>query len=204
MENANDNIPEQVEGKQTDFIHFVDCATQEEAHGLFMLAKNRLKDISQWHALSGPGSAKFTITDAQGNPDYKMAEKGDLFNIDVPGPGPMAGDGLEWVRIEAINELEDAEAESEYITLTARPVVNPKHPDKAVAHFFNHHSASTFIVERYLNHVSSAVHGRNEIPNNSDTGLFDTVRNTIIGLAAREGLSGLQWKSLVTGLIEKD
>ena len=115
----------------------------------------------------------------------------------------MAGNGLEWVRIEAIDELKDAEAESEYITLTVRPVVNPKHLNEAVAHFFDHLSTSTFIVKRYLNHISSAVHGRNEIPNNRDTDLFDAVRNTIIGLAAREGLSGLQWKSLVVRLIEK-
>ncbi|RYU87974.1 hypothetical protein EWM62_15900 [Mucilaginibacter terrigena] len=204
MNNAADNIPVQTEGEKTDIIQFADCANVPDAHHLFLLAKDRLKDISQWHVLSGPHSAKFAITDAAGNEVYKMAEKGDLFYINLPAPGPMAGDGKEWVRIEAIQELEDADAESEYITMTVRPVANPRHPDKATAHFFSHNSTSTFIVERYQNHVSAAVHGRNETPNNKDTGLYDTVRNTIIALAAREGLSVPQWKSLVTGILQNN
>jgi hypothetical protein len=203
MQNPAENIPQQTEGEKTDVIHFKDCAGILEAHHLFLLAKDRLRDVSQWHVLSGPHSAKFAITDATGTEVYKMAEKGDHFYINLPAPGPLAGDGKEWVRIEAIEEVEDADAESEYITMTVRPVVNPKHPDKATAHFFSHNSTSTFIVERYKNHVSAAVHGRNETPNTTDTGLYDTVRNTIVALAARKGLSVPQWKSLVTGILEK-
>jgi hypothetical protein len=203
MNNPADNIPLQTEGEKTDVIHFADCASAQEAHHLFLLAKDRLKDVSQWHVLSGPHSAKFAITDAAGSEVYKMAEKGDLFYINLPAPGPLAGDGKEWVRIEAIEEVEDANAESEYITITVRPVASPMHPEKATAHFFDHHSTNTFIVERYKNHVSAASYGRNETPNNKDVGLYDTVRNTIIALAAREGLSGPQWKSLVTGILEK-
>ncbi|MDB5128977.1 hypothetical protein [Mucilaginibacter sp.] len=203
MLNPADNIPPQTKGEETDVIHFADCASEQEAHHLFLLAKDRLKDISQWHVLSGPHSAKFAITDTKGDEVYKIAEKGDHFYIDLPAPGPLAGDGMEWVRIEAMEEIEDANAESEYITMTVRPVANPRHPDKATAHFYSHNSTSTFIVERYKNHVSAAVHGRNETPNNKDTGLYDTVRNTIIALAAREGLSFPQWKSLVKGILDK-
>ena len=203
MASANDNIPQQTQGQQTDIVHSVNTLSRQEAHHLFLLAKDRLKDISQWHKFSGPLSSKFSVTDAQGNEVYKLAEVGDLFSIDIPGPGPLAGSGFEWVRIEAMQESINEEAESEYITITVRPVVNPLHPDKAIAHFFSHASTSTFIVERYLNQVSAAVHGRNEMPNNTDTGLFDTVRNTIIALSAREGMSFPQWKSLVKGLLEK-
>ncbi|MBD1385410.1 hypothetical protein IDJ75_08990 [Mucilaginibacter rigui] len=203
MNNPTENIPPQTEGEKTDVIHFADCTSIEEAHHLFLLAKDRLKDISQWHVLSGPHSAKFALTDAAGNEVYKMAEKGDLFYINLPAPGPLAGDGKEWVRIEAIEEVDDATAESEYITMTVRPVASPMHPDRATAHFFAHQSTNTFIVERYLTHVSAASYGRNETPNNKGVGLYDTVRNTIIALAAREGLSGPQWKSLVSGILEK-
>jgi hypothetical protein len=203
MLNPNDNIPPQTEGQKTDVIHFADCANEQDAHHLFLFAKDRLKDVSQWHVLSGPYSAKFAITDNKGEEVYKMAEKGDHFYINLPAPGPLAGDGKEWVRIEAMEEIEDADAESEYLTMTVRPVANPRHPDKATAHFFSHNSTSTFIVERYKNHVSAAVHGRNETPSTEDTGLYDTVRNTIIALAAREGLSFPQWKSLVKGILDK-
>ncbi|GGH12783.1 hypothetical protein [Mucilaginibacter phyllosphaerae] len=205
MHTAADNIPPQTEGEHNDFIHFADCETVEEAHQLFLLAKDRLKDISQWHVFSGPHSAKFAITDTKGAEIYKMAQKGDLFSIDLPlpTPGSLAGDGKEWVRIEAMEEIIDAHAESEYLTMTIRPVANPRHPDKATAHFFSHASTNTFIVERYLNHVSAAVYGRNEMPNNSGTGLYDTVRNTIVALGARNGLSGPQWQPLVKGLLNR-
>jgi len=204
MENdASAQIPAQREGEQTDVIHFVDCDTRRQAHELFLLAKSRLKDVSNWHQFSGAGSSKFTVTDAQGNDEYKIVEKGDHFYINLPAPGSIAGDGLEWVQIEKIEDVEDAHAENEFIAITVRPVANPRHPEKATAHFFSHNSTSTFIVERYLNHVSAAVHGRNETPNNHDTNIYDSIRNTIIALTARAGLSGPQWKKLVVGLLNE-
>ena len=202
MSNSFENIPPQVEGEHSDTIHIVTCSSQPEAHNLFLLAKDRLRDVAMWHQFSGPGSARFAITDAQGNEQYKMAEKGDVFYINLPAPGPLAGDGKEWVRIEALELVEDADAESEYFTITARPVANPRHHDGvAIAHFFSHNSTNTFIVERYQNNVSVAVHGRNETPN-TDTNIYDTVRNTIIALTARAGLSFPQWKSLASGILE--
>ncbi|MEB0249865.1 hypothetical protein QN344_06940, partial [Mucilaginibacter sp. 5B2] len=117
--------------------------------------------------------------------------------------GSLAGDGKEWVRIEAMEEVDNAAAESEYLTMTIRPIANPRHPEKSIAHFFSHNATNTFIVERYLNHVSAAAYGRNETPNNKNTRLYDTVRNTIIALGARNGLSGPQWKALVTGILDK-
>jgi hypothetical protein len=204
MHNAFEDIPAQHEGTQMDVIHFVDCDSRQQAHELFTLAKSRLKDVSNWQQFCGPGSSKFTITDTQGNDVYKIAEKGDHFYINLPSPGSIAGDGLDWVRIELIDDAEDAHAESEFIAITVRPVANPRHPEKATAHFFKHTATSTFIVERYLNHVSAAVHGRNESPNNTDTNLYDTIRNTIVALTARHGLSGPQWKALVKGLLNDE
>ena len=203
MNDSSANIPQQHEGNQTDVIEFADCADRQKAHELFLLAKSRLKDVSNWHTFSGPGSSRFTLTDAQGNPLYRMAEKEDHFYIDLPAPGTIAGDGLDWVRIENIDDVEDAHAESEYIAITVRPVSNPRHPDKEIAHFYGHNSTSTFIVERYLNHVSAAVHGRNETTNTADTGIYDTIRNTIIALSARAGISGPQWKALAKGLLNE-
>ena len=203
MKDVSETIPQQHEGNQSDVIEFADLETRQQAHDLFLLAKDRLKDISNWHTVCGHGSTKFALTDTQGNPLYKMAEKGDHFYIDLPSPGTLAGDGMDWVRIENLEEVEDANAETEYIAITARPVANPKHPGKEIAHFFGHDSTNTFIVERYLNHVSAAVHGRNETTNTEDTGIYDTVRNTIIALTARAGLSGPQWKTLAKGLLDK-
>ncbi|TSD64916.1 hypothetical protein FFF34_013540 [Inquilinus sp. KBS0705] len=203
MDNPNDHIPPQTEGEKTDAIHFKDMPSVQEAHHLFLLAKDRLRDVSQWHNFSGTFSARFGITDSKGDEVYKMAEKGDIFYINLPAPGPMAGDGKEWVRIEEIVIEEGEETENEYIAITVRPIASPMHPDKATAHFFGHASTNTFIVERYKNHVSAAVHGRNETPNTTDTNIYDRIRNTIIALTAREGLSLPQWKSFVSGILEK-
>jgi hypothetical protein len=202
MANPKDNIPAQTEGEKTDVIHFVDTPSREQAHHLFLLAKDRLKNIPQWHTFSGPASAEFFMTDAQGNVIYKNAEVGDLFYIDIPGPGPFAGGGFEWVRIEAMTEVDDPDAETEYLTLTVRPIVNPRDPEKGIAHFFDHNSTNTFIIERYNNRVNAAVHGRNETPNTTGTGLFDTVRNTILALTARNKVSVMQWKAFVTGILD--
>lgn len=203
MNNGYHNIPEQTEGGMTDFIHFADLDTRQAAHALFLLAKNRLKDVSNWHQFAGPASSKFSLTDAQGNELYRMAEKGDHFYVDLPAPGSIAGGGLDWVMIESIQEFENANSESEFIAITVRPVANPRNPGEAIANFYDHSATNTFIVERYLNHVSAAVHGRNEVINNSDTNLYDSIRNTIIALTARQGLSGPQWKALVEGLLKE-
>jgi hypothetical protein len=201
MKQASQNIPPQLHGQETNVVETVQCASIEEAHKLFAAAKERLKDISNWHEFAGPGSSRFSLADSAGAELYRMAQKGDHFYIDLPAPGSSAGNGLDWVRIEEIDENDHAEDGSEYITMTVRPVANPRNPGHEIAHFYDHESTSTFIVEHYGNKVSAAVHGRNEVPNNKDTGLYDTVRNTIIALSARTGLSGPQWKALVKGLL---
>ncbi|MBD1395232.1 hypothetical protein [Mucilaginibacter glaciei] len=203
MNKANESIPEQTEGQQIDVIEFFDAANTAEAHHVFLAVKSRLKDVTKWHEYAGLLSANFALTDSMGNEVYKFAEVGDLIRIDLPGPGSAAGGGYEWVRIEAMDDNTDEFTETEYITMTARPVANPKNPDKAIAHFFGHHSTVTFVIERYLNHISAAARGRNEVANTTNTGLFDTVRNTIIALSAREGLSLPQWKALMNGLLGK-
>jgi len=201
MNDSLANIPQQHEGSQTDVIEFADCENQQKAHELFMLAKTRLKDVSNWHTFAGPGSSKFTLTDTKGEPLYRMVEKEDHFYIDLPAPSTLAGNGFDWVRVQSVDEVDDANAESEYIAITVRPVTNPRHPTEEIAHFYGENSTSTFIVERYLNHVSAAVHGRNETINTDHTGIYDTIRNTIIALTARAGISGPQWKAFVKGLL---
>jgi hypothetical protein len=79
ISNANQAIPDQENGGMIDVIHFVDFENRLEAHKLFRLAKNRLKDISNWHQFSEPGSSKLSLADAQGNELYRKAEKSDPF-----------------------------------------------------------------------------------------------------------------------------
>lgn len=191
MEATAKFIPEQKEGEHNDIVEYIGQSSYAEAHKHFMLLKNRLRDIGNWHQYAGPAGSTFAITDAQGNPTYKIAEKGDVFYIDMPGPGPAGGDGYDWVRIEEVHEHEDETGDSEYYVMTVRPVANP-HNQESVSHFFSHESTNTFIVERSGNKLSAEVHGRNEKPN-TDGNILDKARNFVVGLTARHGLSAAHW-----------
>ena len=202
MKHAEQFIPEQEVGNKTDFSEERIFENQAQAHKGFKRAASRLLTVSEWHNYAGPGSSRFCLTNNVGDEVTGFAAEGFLFNIDLPVPGSSAGDGLEWVMVERIEAKEDPNATEEYVAMTARPVPDPRKPDPETAHFYKDVSTSTFIVKRVGQTVSAAVHGRNETPNNSDVNFHDKIRNTIIALTARIGMSGPQWKMLVKGLLE--
>jgi hypothetical protein len=202
IRSAEETIPEQYKGEQTDIINAMEFPDVEEANRRFLLAKTKLKDISNWHLISGPASSKFSLADTNGHELYRMALTGDYFYIDLPAPGSIAGKGLDWVRIETIVEFDDPGGDSEFISMTVRPVANPGNADKTIAHFFDHDTTNTLIVQRLNKTVTAEVHGRNETPNNNDAGIYDNVRNTLVALSARNGFAGPQWKALTEGLLK--
>lgn len=132
----------------------------------------------------------------------RQAEKEDHFKIDIPGPGPVTGDGFDWVQVEAIEEKEEGEEQS--ITVRVRPATNPNNERKDVAHFFSDDATSCFMVKRQANTVTAAVYGRNEKPNIKAETVSDKARNVAIASGAITGFSKLQWKSLVNGLVKKE
>jgi hypothetical protein len=202
MKTALDHIPAQETGRQTDFTHEHKFDSRAAAHQAFLAAAGRMLSVNNWHEYSGAGSAKFTLCNNQGEEVEVMAEEGFFFSIDLPGPGPDAGDGLEWVMIEKLVSEGDAHTAEEYVLMTVRPVANPRKPTAGIAHFYKDVSTSTFIVRRDGLMLSAGAHGRNETPNNEDVDLHDKVRNMAIALMARIGLSGTQWQKLVNGVIE--
>lgn len=195
-------LPEQVSGRETNFTHERTYSDLKSSHKGFKQAAERVLSVNNWHEYSGGGSARFTLTNNLGDELFGFAAEGFYISIDLPGPGPDAGDGLEWVMIEKIRMEGSAETAEEYLTMTVRPVPDPRKTSLEVAHFFNDMSTSTFIVRRDGRVVGAGAHGRNESPNNEDVDLHDKIRNTTIALLARMGLSGAQWQKLVTGLIE--
>jgi hypothetical protein len=132
----------------------------------------------------------------------RAAEKGDHFKIDIPGPGPVTGDGYDWVQVEAIEESEKEDEQS--IAIRVRPATNPNNNRKDVAHFFSDDATSCFMVKREHNKVTAAVYGRNEKPNTKTETLTGKARNAAIASGAVTGFSKLQWKSLVNGLVKKE
>jgi hypothetical protein len=191
MEEASAQLPPQETGRQTDFTH----------KGFKKVAE-RLLSINNWDEYTGTGSAKFTLTNNLGDELFGFAAEGFFISIDLPGPGPDAGSGLEWVMIEKIAADGNDKTAEEYLTMTVRPVPDPRKGGSEIAHFYTDASTSTFIARRDGRVVSAGAHGRNEAPNNNDVDLHDKIRNTAIALMARIGLSGMQWQKLVNGLIE--
>lgn len=202
MEQPAARLPAQETGRQTDFTHERIFDDLDSAHAAFKQAAERLLSVNNWHEYAGAGSAKFTLTNNLGDELFGFAAEGFYISIDLPGPGPDAGDGLEWVMIEKIAADGSGETAEEYLTMTVRPVPDPRKAGIEIAHFYTGESTSTFIVRRDGRAVSTGAHGRNETPNNQGVDLHDKVRNTVIGLMARVGLSGMQWQKLVNALID--
>jgi len=202
MRTAEEQLPAQETGRQTDFIHEKKFDGLKAAHSAFKAAAERMLDVGRWHEYAGAGSAKFTLTNNLGDELFGFAKEGFYFSIDLPAPGPDAGDGLEWVMIEKIATEGNDKTAEEYVLMTVRPVADPRKAGIETAHFYKEVSTSTFIVRRDGMTVSAGAHGRNETPNNESVDLHDKIRNTAIALMARVGLSGPQWKKLVKGVIE--
>lgn len=202
MKTALEQLPQQHTGRQTDFTHEQKFDTLDATHKAFHVAAGRMLSVNNWHNYAGVGSAKSTLCNNQGQELEVMAEEGFFISIDLPGPGPDAGGGVEWVLVEKLASEGGAHTAEEYVLMTLRPVADPRKAAAEIAHFYTDESTNTVIVRRDGLVVSAGAHGRNETPNNEAVDLHDKIRNTAIALMARVGLSGGQWQKLVNGLIE--
>ena len=199
--NSTDNvIPPQEAGAQSDTYAFKKLDDDTTAKLFFKVVCDRLKNVNSWQKYSGDLTADFRLCDEKGNEVDRSVQKSDRFKIDVPGPGTIAGNGYDWVKVEAIEE--SALSEGEMIMLRVRPASNPTDEKNDTAHFFTEDSTSSFIVKRIKDTVSAEVHGRNEKLNVGTGNILDKTRNALAGAAAIAGASEFQWKSLTKGLID--
>ncbi|SEA40399.1 hypothetical protein [Pedobacter hartonius] len=195
-------IPEQHTGGKLDTIAKAEFLTAADAKDFYQIAKRRLLHPSKWAEICEVPLSTFTLTDTEGNTLTREAREGDYLKIDIPGPGTHSGDSFDWVRIEKIEE--EVSADSEIVSLQARPAANPASDDTSTAHFFTSLATSTFQVKRTGNLVYAEEHGRNEVPNTDTSHLADNIRNTLVGWTAKIGLSYPQWKSLVKGIADTE
>ncbi len=196
-------IPEQHKGLKVDTTSVVKFNTETDAKAHFEVAKKRLLDLNNWKEISGWYTASFELIDSEGKKANRYAIEGDYFKIDIPGPGPKAGDGYDWVRIQTIESSTDKQGHTEYIAIKVHPSADPLNKETDTSHFFDQEASSTFIVKRDSTRVEASVYGRNESPNTKVKGLKDRLRNFIVAIGSWFGPSKVQWKSLTTGLIKK-
>lgn len=200
--NAEQNIPEQHEGGQTNTTEKTSFDTVDAAKQFFRLACNRLKDVNKWEKVCGSEATHFALIGPEGKQVFRDAEEGDYFRINIPGPGNKAGDGYDWVRVEEIAFSQDGDEEVFFIRV--RPSEPPVNNEAQVAHFFKDKATSTFMITRSGNTVSAGVHGRNEQPNTDAASITDKVRNALVGTASMLGFSLPQWKMLAKGLVQRE
>ena len=197
-----DLVPEQTEGSASDIAAMHECKDDTTASAFYQVVKKRLLNVNGWEKIAGLSSADFKLFDSSGKEVRRDAQKGDHFRIDVPGPGPVTGDGYDWVRVEEIKK--ESNASSELVAITVRPVANPLNDSDDVAHFFDDSATSTFIVKREGKEIIAEIHGRNEKPNTDPEKVIDKIRNTAMATAAVAGISRLQWKGLAEGLVRPE
>ncbi|MFY9308603.1 MAG: hypothetical protein WAQ28_06060 [Bacteroidia bacterium] len=201
---AEEIIPEQKTGSYTGATATVELNSRNEAVELFKVAKSRLLNINNWDEYSGAASATFELTDSNGKGISAPPQTRNLIRIDVPGPGTFAGQGFDWVCIEAIEDGSDPDAENEFFAFRVRPAKNPDASDDAPSHFYTDDATSTFIIERNGNTVSASEKGRNEESNTETGNILDKARNVIVATGAKNGAAYPQWKSLMEGLLKME
>lgn len=190
-------VPKQQQGSKIDVVSQREFTSETDAELVFDRAVQRLLSVNKWDDYAGMSA--FQLHDADGVRVHRKASEGDYIRIDIPGPGSKAGKGFDWVRVEEVEDsIKPAEA---WVALRVRPCAHPQSNEEDTAHFLKDEATSTFIIRKVGLTVYAEEHGRNEVPNTENVGLYDKGRNLVVGLAAKLGLSYPQWKLLVDGLL---
>ena len=192
--NTRSNQNNGVDIKAESYIELPDA---ESARTAFQDAKQRLLEVNRWQELTGSFFANFQLTDQQGQPVSGSVRKGNLFKIDIPGPG--TNDGFDWVYVEEINQY--VQENTENISIVVRPCSSPDAGNKAISHFYGSESTSTFSLTRENNKVTAAIYDKNVKPNTDSETTLDQIRNSIVGATAIMIFSKIQWKRLTQGLL---
>ena len=202
MTEPEKTIPEHHDGVEVNVEDSVELSNEDEAKRFFRVVRDRLLNVNQWKDWAGALSAGFQLTDGEGKQIDTLPQKGNFFKIDIPAPGIASGEGYDWVQVEEVKE--EAEKNSEFVTVRVRPAPSPVNEKKDVAHFYSDEATSNFIVRREGKTVTAGVYGRNEKPNvkKSDS-VIDKIRNAVVGTGGVSGFAKLQWKALVSGLLKQ-
>lgn len=195
-------VPAQYTGKEIEAESSVGFKNEDEAKNFYDITKARLLHVNNWHNVAGIISAKFQLVNANGQEVNRDAAKGDYLRIDVPGPGSKEGEGYDWVLIEELKEVNEDDVQS--IAFRVRPAANPSGNQEHIAHFYDDSATSNFIVTREKTKVIAYIIDRNAVPNDDNESLTDKVRHTVVGMAAINSFSKIQWQKLAKGLVSKN
>ncbi len=196
-------VPENKIGTPVDIEYSITESSIAEADTTYNRACARLLNPPVWKQLSGAIGASFAIETPQNEDARRLVQVNDYLKIAIPGPGTVAGEGFDWVRVEAIEENTLPDAEGSF-GIKVRACANPEQKEKGTAHFFTNEATSSFIIKKNGATVSMAYHGRNEMANTTDVPVLDTIRNAVVATGAVAGLSEMHWTALLKGMLKKE
>src|SRR3954454_1556696 len=195
-------IPAHYTGKDTEAEASIELENDAAAMNFYHIAKTRLLRVNQWHQLAGLISAKFQLTDENGEEIDQEAQQGNYIRVDIPGPGSKEGDGYDWVLIEDLKEIAFENIQS--IGIRVRPAANPTKDSEHTAHFYDKSATSNFIVTRESHVVTATIVDQNIKPNDDAESVMDKIRHTVAGMAAIASFSKIQWQNLAEGLVKRE
>ena len=201
MKNFIHKIPENYQGKPVDLMEMLEADNLEEALKCYERAKKRLLNPPVWHIIAGSLSADFKIENPGNHQPERLLEEGDFMEVNIHSPDTLVGGNKDWVQIKEITEEKFAAKEA-YFLLRLEVAPNPNKNNKNIDHFLKEGASSTFIISLKDNTVLAYYFGRNESPNtNEENSVLENVRNEVVAFGALAGLSNLQWKALLKGLL---
>ena len=171
-------VPENTSGKALDLEDSVKENNTENAINTFNRACTRLLNPPLWHELVGNLSASFELLSSEMGEADRLAEIGDYLKIKIPGPGNNAGDGYDWVKVDAMEENSIPGIAASF-AMRLRATANPADKGKGTAHFFKEDATSTFIIRRIDHTITASYHRRNEVPNDEGS-VTDKIRNAVV------------------------
>lgn len=195
-------IPRQEEGKSVDISEIIDSNSEEEARSTFTRAKDRLLNPDAWHDVAGELSARFKLVARGENIIRECARVNDFIQIEIPGPGNVEGEGYDWVKIKNIDYQPKQNADESF-AMTVEVAENPNTSGKEIAHFFREGATSTYMLTRKGKKIIATYHGRNELPNINKPDITGKIRNALVAIAAICGISEIQWRYFLKGLIKE-
>lgn len=177
----------------------------QDAEDCFQQLKLRLYNINEWKNYFQSPVPEFVLLDKNANLKKEIPEAGDYVKIDLPGPGSVAGEGFDWVVIDRVYEENNPSEDSRELHIRVRPSTNPENTGEETAHFYTEGSTSEFCGGRSGNVVYGWVMARGEEPNVKEaTGWMDKLRNMVVGITARAGMSEIQWEQFIQSMLESD
>lgn len=192
-------VPIQYTGEEIDAEYFVILQNEKEAIFFYEVVKERLLNVNNWHKIAGNFTAKFLLTDTNGENLNRNVQQGDYLKIDIPGPGSSEGDGFDWVFVEDVKEVDKGDMQA--VGFRVRPSRNPLGKKNETAHFYSHEATSNFMVTREGAILRTQIIDRNIKHNANVESLTDKIRDIATGIIAIGIFSKMQWQSLVEGLV---